>query len=305
MDTREVFAGPDDRLDPYAGTDALSRAEAVRSAETSVADADRERAPGLSVVVLTLDRADLLVPLARFLLEEARPAFAERGLGLELVVGDTGSTDPELLSFYEGAPEGLTVVRDLDYHFARCNDRLFADNTSHEKVLFLNNDVRFPDGPGPLLAMWDVLEEEEAGIAGHLLHYPDGRIQHAGIDFRRWEPHRGEPHHPASGERWPAAAFSEVSRVPAVTGACLMVGASLFRRCGGFDPGYRAEWQDVDLCLRAHRLGEDTALVSAGEVVHLENATRPRGEEHAPDRRRLMRRWGAYVRTRFPDPLQA
>lgn len=305
MGARPVFAGLDERLDPYAGTDALARAEAAREEENPVAGAARDRPPGLSVVVLTLDRPDLVVPLARTLSERTRPALAESGEGFELVVGDTGSTDPDLLAFYDDPPADVRAVRGLDYHFARCNDRLFADETRFDTVLFLNNDVRLPgEGPDPVLAMREALGEEGVGVAGHVLHYPGGRVQHAGIDFYRWGGARGLSHHPGIGERREPDDFPRVQTVPAVTGACLMIDAGLFRRCGGFDPGYDVEAQDVDLCLRAHRLGAASVLVSANRVLHLENATRPEGDEHPPDRRRLIRRWGGYVATRFPEPLR-
>lgn len=300
----EADEARDPRLEPYAGTDTLGRAREVRHDRSPLAQADRPRAPGVSVVVLTLDRADLTVPLARTLAGRARSALAERDLGFELVIGDTGSSESRLLDFYREPPAGVRPVRGLDYHFGRCNNALFAEHTRFDTVLFLNNDVRLPDGPAPLLALRDALEETGGGVAGHVLHYPDGRVQHAGIDFHRWGPARGLSHHPGAGVRRPPASFPRRRRVPAVTGACLMIGASLFRRCGGFDPGYRVECQDVDLCLRAHRLGEPTVRVSAGEVVHLENATRPAGDAHWPDRRRLLRRWSGYVATRFPEPLR-
>ena len=73
----------------------------------------------------------------------------------------------------------------------------------------------------------------------------------------------------------------------------------LFDQLGGFSESYSAECQDIDLCLRAHRLGYATRVENLGQVVHLENATRPKGEENWSDRRLFMRRWSSYLEAHF------
>lgn len=74
-----------------------------------------------------------------------------------------------------------------------------------------------------------------------------------------------------------------------------MIRSELFSRLGGFDEAYAAECQDVDLCLAASRLGYGVEICNSDRLVHLENATRPRGEENWNDRRLLVRRWSAYL----------
>jgi hypothetical protein len=39
--------------------------------------------------------------------------------------------------------------------------------------------------------------------------------------------------------------------------------------------------------------------VNLGEIVHIENATRPKGEENFADRRRFLRKYGAYIQGAF------
>ena len=76
-----------------------------------------------------------------------------------------------------------------------------------------------------------------------------------------------------------------------------MVRSGLFAQVGGFDEAYQAECQDVDLCLRLKRLGYDIQIGDFGRLVHLENATRPTGEENWEDRSLYMRRWSGFVST--------
>lgn len=280
----------DDPLAPYRDTDNLARSRAL--------DDFREirmpsRDPGLTVVILTLDRADLMLPLLDHL-EEVAVLLAERDLGFEVIVGDTGSRDPSLLARYDRSPPWLSVVRDLTYQFSACNNACVDGRARFDTLLFLNNDVLLT-GPEPVLAMFDRFRTGGGGILGAVLDFPDDTIQHAGIDILREGPLAGLPHHPGVGlpaEHQPGAVHPAV----AVTGACLMISSQLFGDLGGFDEAYEGEAQDVDLCLAAHRAGEPVRVLDIGPLVHLENATRTTGEEHWQDRRLLMRRWESYLR---------
>jgi GT2 family glycosyltransferase len=69
----------------------------------------------------------------------------------------------------------------------------------------------------------------------------------------------------------------------------------LFAKVGGFDERYAAECQDSDLCLRVNRLGVGCRVLDAGPLVHIENATRPKGEENWLDRALFIRRWSSYI----------
>ena len=73
-----------------------------------------------------------------------------------------------------------------------------------------------------------------------------------------------------------------------------MIDSSLFRQLGMFDELYCAEAQDVDLCFSAIRLGRKVALIYAGRILHLENATRKTGEVHNSDRARFVRKWSMF-----------
>lgn len=257
----------------------------------------RSMEPGLSVAVLNLDRPDLIGPLLASV-----PAIAERfaqaGLGFELVVGDTGSTDPATLRALEDAPAGVTVIRDLKYQFSRSNNDICSGRVAHDTILFLNNDVLLR-AADPLLEMRRCLEEHPGtGIVGSVLDFPDGTLQHGGVDLVREGPLKGLPLHVAArrnriherGRSWPAIA---------VTGAALMIRTALWQVLGGLDESYERECQDVDLCLHAARLGYGVRVLDCGPLVHEENGTRPTGEESWADRRLFLRRWRSFLEARY------
>jgi GT2 family glycosyltransferase len=60
---------------------------------------------------------------------------------------------------------------------------------------------------------------------------------------------------------------SDVRRVDFVTGCCLMIPCTLFAKLGGFDERYFMYSEDVDLCLRAHRIGAEIRVVNT-HIVH-------------------------------------
>lgn len=105
---------------------------------------------------------------------------------------------------------------------------------------------------------------------------------------------RGLCYHPGHNTEFSPLDDGDVSDVPAVTGACLMMSSAQFAACYYFDEAYQAEAQDVDLCLKARRIGKSVKMIYCGEVIHYENATRPRGDANQRDRCRFIRKWRAY-----------
>jgi len=277
--------------DVYAGSDNLARAERVMAARMPAA---RAFLPGVSVVILNLNRPDLIVPLVDDL-SRVRERFFPDG-NFEIVIGDTGSRDSDVQALYDAAPPHLTVVRDLVYQFSRSNNICFFGHVHFDKVLFLNNDVRISENIACIADMAAELDRDpNAGAVGLCLYFEDGTLQHGGIDFFTNGPLKGFCHHP--GARTRPTDRQDRRQVPAVTGACLMTRSLLFAQLGGFDEGYEAEAQDIDLCLKIGRLGHGITILDRGPIVHLENATRPRGDEHWDDRRRFMRRWSSWIET--------
>ena len=289
--------GREPRLDMYG--DESNEMRAARASRLShVLPLPTNLAEGLSVVILNKDAPDLIVPLVEQLSQQ-QTAFKRAGIGFEILIGDTGSTNTKTLELYGNLPSFAKVVRGMKYNFSSCNnelERLASWNT----VLFLNNDIIFPSDANLLLNAFKRLHQDSrVGILGGVLVYPNGRIQHMGCDFLSKASVWGLPYHVHAGERPEAVTIPEQATYPSVTGAFLMISRPLFNLCGGFDPSYKAECQDIALCLEAHRRGFSATCVDLGPIVHIENATRPKGEENFADRRRFLRKFGAYIQGAF------
>lgn len=257
----------------------------------------------LSIVILTKDRPEFLIPLVTQL-ESVLSSWTLRGIRAQILIGDTGSTDPKILDFYGSALKHTVVERGLSYHFSKNNNAL-AKKSQADFVLFLNNDILFSD---PALVLDGLLRElliaKPLQVFGAHMSFASGMVQHAGIFFSRAPANWALPYHLGAGETPPASGKTAI--VPAVTGAFLAMKREDFLSLGGFLESYAAECQDVDLCLKALRLGGHSKILSVGGIIHFENGTRPKGEINARDRELFLRRWQGYVEEVFLlEPLES
>jgi GT2 family glycosyltransferase len=144
-------------------------------------------------------------------------------------------------------------------------------------IILLNSDV-MPVRSKWITSLIDIYNKlvesgVQVGAIGPKLLYGDGSIQHIGMYFEKcshwgdlWsnvQPCKGQPN------------FSQIDvqpqKIPAVTGACLMITRELYNRLDGLDEEYiLGNFEDSDLCLKACAEGFDTYYISSVELYHLE-----------------------------------
>lgn len=137
---------------------------------------------------------------------------------------------------------------------------------------FLNSDA-FPQKPGWLRELVEVLQsQEEIGVVAPRLVFADGSIQHAGLEFQR----RDElgiwiNHHPFMGMDPELDPYDDLTVLPAVTGACMVVRKADFDAVGQWDTGYLiGDFEDSDLCLKLRKAGLKAAYLPSVQLTHLE-----------------------------------
>ncbi len=246
-------------------SDGLPAGAGVLAVDPETRDLPLPAAPSVSIVVPTRDAPDLLDQIVA-------GVQATRWPDRELVLVDNGTTDPQagrLLATVDARVERLAVP----FNFPRlCNRGAHA--ARGDVVVMLNNDVELVDDRwlDPLV---DALRDPGVGVAGALLTYPDGTLQHAGMAIVD-----GVPVHPLAG-RDPGssdvAPWIRSGDRTAVTAACLAIRRATLMRLGGFDPLLAHDYNDLDLCLRAWSAGYRVHLASETRLVHHESKSRGRG----------------------------
>jgi GT2 family glycosyltransferase len=217
---------------------------------------------------------------------------------VRIVVADDASpaSDVAALQAIDGIDE--LILGDVNAGFAaNANRGLRATDPAHDVVL-LNADVVARKHWLESLQFGAHGEDGAAGIVGGKLLYPDGRIQHAGVQRNLAEPvwfdHRF---------RFKPANYgpSNISvPVLAVTGACMYVTRAVIDDIGLLDERYPMAYEDVDWCLRAWQAGHRVSYRPAATLDHLESVTRGTqvGERERASQAAFWQRWGDFFDAR-------
>jgi O-antigen biosynthesis protein len=222
-----------------------------------------------------------------------------RGIACEFVVVHHEDSGPDHEMRRVLGRLGVKVVPYRDaFHFSKMNN-IGASQASAPYLLFLNDDV-YAARKGWCERLLAHLEQPGVGIAGALLRYPGGEIQHAGVAVGIGDCAGHPGRFLFASELWPWLTMTR--EVSSVTGACMAVRADVFRQLGGFDAAFPVNYNDVDLCLRAGAAGYRVVCVASEGLTHEECGTRL-GVTHLGEREAFYERWMEVLRR--PDPYSS
>jgi GT2 family glycosyltransferase len=237
------------------------------NAQLSISDTGQVATGRVSIIIPFRNRAALLSTCLRSL---RRTTTVDH----EFILVDNGSTDRRTRRLRRrwAAAGGAVVDCAGPFNFSSlCNAG--ARRASGDWLLFLNNDTEAL-APDWLIGLLKAARMPGVGVVGATLLYPDGTIQHAGMapqaDGTWTHPHRGHP----AGAGGPNGELAQVRSVPAVTGACLLIGRRLFWDVGGFDERLPLTMNDVDLCARVRARGLTVVVTPHARLLHYESLSR-------------------------------
>ncbi|MBD5560120.1 MAG: glycosyltransferase family 2 protein [Clostridia bacterium] len=217
----------------------------------------------------------------------------------EILIVENNSTDAETFRYYEEITQEDPRVRVLTwnhpFNYASINNWA-AEQARGDLLLFLNNDVEVIS-PDWLAQMTSLAVRPDVGAVGAKLLYPDRTIQHGGVVIRIG----GIAGHSHKGVTDDTPGYylrmCTVHDLSAVTAACLMTRADVFREVGGFDEEFVLAFNDVDLCLRIREAGYSVLFAPQAELFHYESktrgyeVTREQQERFLREQRAWLRRW--------------
>lgn len=228
---------------------------------------------------------------------------------LTITVVDNGSSDATVSRVRRDFPEAEVIELGANVGFARGANRgaaLRQPDTTW--LLLLNPDVRLDAGTLRSLVT-SAARVPSAGIYGGQARNERGARQRACLgdpslaQALAWAArlHRLSPLRWLDPDEMPTAARSPTRFVPVLVGSLLLVDTRLWEQLNGFDETFVQYGEDVDLCLRARRLGASPLLCDdESGYVHVG------GTSVSPTERAiLVLRGKAELYRRCLPPLQA
>ncbi len=234
--------------------------------------------PLVSIIIPTRNQLGYLQRCVESLIEKTRYAH------YEMLIVDNDSDDAEARTYLDmlAAQEEqlggrLRVLRHPGpFNFSAMNNRA-VEQARGDYVLLLNNDTAALHDDW-LDEMVSQILRPEVGIVGAKLLFPDGKIQHAGVILGM----RGPAEHPFIAQppeyRGYFGRAMLTQNLSAVTGACLLIGKSLYQELGGLDEKqFQVSYNDIDLCLKAREAGHKIVFTPWAMLLH-EGSASQRGE---------------------------
>jgi len=220
--------------------------------------------PDISVVVVNWNTSEML---ARCLasLETSRGT-----VGLEVIVVDNGSTDGSLELVRRAYPTVQLIANPDNRGFSAANNQGIK-GCSGRYIFLLNSDTEVEgDSLRALVDYGDA--HTEAGIMGPRLLNSDGTLQPSGGRFPTLMSTMFDL--AGAGRYGTRRDYSKPAVVDEVSGAAMLVRREVIEQVGSLDEAFVWGYEDLDLCLRAHRAGWQVHYVPAATVRHEWGASR-------------------------------
>jgi GT2 family glycosyltransferase/glycosyltransferase involved in cell wall biosynthesis len=250
----------------------------------------REHGRPVSIVIPSFRDAEHVATLVKSIRKTIPRGMAQ------IVVADDASGPEHLAALRRIA--GIEVVAGAENEgFAANVNRGLRATGGDRDVVVLNSDTEARRGWLACL-QYAASQEQDVGIVGAQLLYPDGRIQFGGTVRNRDAPEWFDHRYRFKPEGWGPARHA--GPVLAVTGACMYVRREVIERIGLLDERYPMAYEDVDWCLRAWQAGFRVLYFPAARLLHHESVTRGTdvGERELASQRLFWERWGEFFDAR-------
>lgn len=239
----------------------------------------------VSVIIVNYHTSELVTDCLRSLYAQCR------GVELEVIVVDNAS-EPGLQRKFDTLFPGLGVKclqLDENVGFGRANNA-GAEIASGRNLFFLNPDTILVNDAVSILSGYLDSHPDTGAVGGNLYDEEMNpvlsfRRRYPGIRWELNELLHNWPDRLRYGDNRRFNHTGQPMQVAYITGADLMIPASLFHSIGGFSPEFFMYFEEIDLCKRIADAGYSMVSVPYARIQHLEGGSFTQD----PTRRRI--RW--------------
>lgn len=201
--------------------------------------------------------------------------FAQTRTPVEVFVVDNHSSDGSAAMVRARFPHVRLIANDENLGFAAANNQAL-ERTTGEQILLLNPDTVVLDAAIDRMVDY-LVRHPEAGAVGCKLLNADGSLQPSCHEFYGFfrsliENRLTAALYPRTHANTPFLSFWDHARprqVGWVTGAALMVRASVLARVGPLDTRFFMYGEEVDWQLRMRKAGYQVHFTPEAQIVHL------------------------------------
>ena len=252
--------------------------------------------PRVSIIIPNKDHKEVLERCLCSIFEKSTYS------NYEIIIAENNSREAQTFAYYEqlkAEHENVRVVTwNYDFNFSAINN-FAAKSANGDYLLFLNNDTEVITDRW-LEELLGYCQRRDVGVCGAKLFYPNDTLQHCGVVVGIG----GIAGHICAGEKRESGGYygriAKSQDVSAVTGACLMIPADLFRTVGGFEESLAVAYNDVDLCLKVRKMGLLVVYDAFCELYHYESVSRGLDEIDEKKRERQLAE-ARILRDRWPE----
>ena len=209
----------------------------------------------------------------------------------EIIIINNASDDPQFLNYIrEEKSEDSIKVLDYNKQFNHSEmNNIAVASVDSEFVVFMNNDIEIISDKWleQLIAVMHL--DKSIAVAGGLLLYPNGQVQHGGIILGCFGTAGHAHKYLDSGCPGYFGRLHTLQEMSGITAALALVRRSSFRLVSGFNKDrYPNLYNDVDLCIRLRKKGFRCIYNPMVRAVHYETRTRPVNSDELIYKSRLV-----------------
>lgn len=227
------------------------------------------KTPKVAVVILNWNGLKFLQQFLPLVLQSNWP-------GLQVVVGDNGSTDGSV-EFLKGlyTNEVTVIVNDDNYGYTGGYNRV-VNQVEADYYILLNSDIEVtPNWIAPVIALMENDTSIAAAAPKIKAFNRKNYFEHAGaaggfIDRLGYPFCQGRLFYEVEEDR---GQYEQSGEVFWASGAALFIRSNCWKEVGGFDERFFAHMEEIDLCWRLKNLGYKIMYCAQSTVYHVGGGT--------------------------------
>lgn len=237
--------------------------------------------PEVSIIIVSYNTRDMTISCIRSIIKETSKHK------YEILVIDNNSQDGSAEAIEKEFPQVNLIKRLDNLGFAVANN-LAATHAMGSRLLLLNPDTLvYDESIDAIVSFAD--RTPDARLWGGRTFFPDGTVSASCLNDitiwsclcraigLTWIRPTSKLFNPEAIHLWDP--LDKERSVDVVVGCFLLIDRFLWEQLGGFNRAFFMYGEEVDLCLRARKLGARPRFTPSAKIIHYEGASEPSNEE--------------------------